>query len=615
MISNLILKVNLLIILISTLFISLNFSTAHAQIPNDFWLKRFSNVGYYENLFSIDYCNDGGYILGGFTTYYDAGDILLIKTDSDGNVKWQKILNFNDSEILIKVFTDSDGKIIVFSERSTNNNSLYFTVLDSIGNLISDSSLPISQILYIKGINSTQDGGFIVCGTSNLNNTNATNIFFIKLSHTGDVELFRYYYDFDIYNNYLIEDIIQTVDSGYIACGQKGYLMGGGGRNFIIKFNSAGDTIWTKQYNLSLSNPDFASSILESDDGLIIAGAYNYYSGSFVIKIDSNGNLIWSKIYDLINGGFQSITKDTTSGYILANHTYINGKNSLNLLQINSLGDSLEARFITDSLNIFPPFIIKNIGNNEYLVGCTIVDSLEFDFGLIKLFERINIQISPSCDTTIVVAFQQIPSFLIKLENSISGVDSLIIYPMGNTSFIYTDSLGNLLSTDKFLFLVTDSLDEFNYEIWFEPINPPGNSYQLSFDSTYLCDLSLFNLILRVKRDDKYIAQKSQPFKTFYTLLTENNSLINTFSLEQNYPNPFNSQTKITWYSPTSCRQILKLYDILGNEVAVLVDDTKTSGKHEVTLNAEELKLVSGVYFFRLLTEKYSSVKKLIYMK
>ena len=614
MISNLILKLNSMIILILTLFISLFISTTHAQIPNDFWLKYFSNPSSYENLFSIDYCNDGGYILGGFSTYYDIADILLIKTDSDGNIKWQKILNFNDAEVLIKVFYQSDDKIIVFSHR-TPNKSLYFTVLDSMGNLISDSSIPISQILHIKGINSTQDGGFIVCGTSNLNNTNATNIFFIKLSHTGVVELFRYYYDYDIYNDYLIEDIIQTVNGEYIACGKKGYIASGGGRNFIIKFNSEGDTIWTKQYNLSLPNTDIASSILETDDGLIIAGEYSYSSGSFIIKLDSNGNLIWSKIYDLINGGFQSITKDNNSGYILANQTYINDKSSLSLLRINSLGDSLEACFITDSLNIFPPFIIKNIGNNEYLVGCTIVDSLEFDIGLIKLFERINIQISPSCDTIMVIAFQQIPSFQIQLENSIAGVDSLIIYSNGNTSFIYTDSLGNLISTDEILFLVTDSLDEFNYEIWIEPINPPGISYQLSFDSTYLCDLSLFNLILRVKRDNKYIAQKSQPFKTFYTLLTENNSFLNTFSLEQNYPNPFNSQTKITWYSPTSCRQILKLYDILGNEVAVLVDDIKTSGKHEVTLNAEELKLVSGIYFFRLLTEKYSSVKKLIYLK
>ena len=71
-----------------------------------------------------------------------------------------------------------------------------------------------------------------------------------------------------------------------------------------------------------------------------------------------------------------------------------------------------------------------------------------------------------------------------------------------------------------------------------------------------------------------------------------------TYKLEQNYPNPFNPSTKISWQSPVSSRQVLKVFDVLGNEIATLVDEEKEAGSYEVEFNAE--KLSSGVYFYQL---------------
>lgn len=85
------------------------------------------------------------------------------------------------------------------------------------------------------------------------------------------------------------------------------------------------------------------------------------------------------------------------------------------------------------------------------------------------------------------------------------------------------------------------------------------------------------------------------------------------FSLSQNYPNPFNPSTIISWQSPISSWQTLKVYDILGNEVATLVDEYKTAGSYEVEFNAS--KLSSGVYFYRLQSGNFSETKKLILMK
>lgn len=70
------------------------------------------------------------------------------------------------------------------------------------------------------------------------------------------------------------------------------------------------------------------------------------------------------------------------------------------------------------------------------------------------------------------------------------------------------------------------------------------------------------------------------------------------FILYQNYPNPFNPATSISWKSPISGWQTLKVYDVLGNEVATLVNEEKPAGSYEVVFDASGL--TSGIYFYRL---------------
>ncbi len=87
----------------------------------------------------------------------------------------------------------------------------------------------------------------------------------------------------------------------------------------------------------------------------------------------------------------------------------------------------------------------------------------------------------------------------------------------------------------------------------------------------------------------------------------------NVFTLNQNYPNPFNPSTKISWQSPLGSHQTLKVYDVLGNEVAILVDEYREPGRYEVEFDARELS--SGVYFYRLEAGEFISVKKLVLMR
>lgn len=85
------------------------------------------------------------------------------------------------------------------------------------------------------------------------------------------------------------------------------------------------------------------------------------------------------------------------------------------------------------------------------------------------------------------------------------------------------------------------------------------------------------------------------------------------FELSQNYPNPFNPSTVIRYQIPVSEYVTLKVHDILGNEVSVLVDAIMPAGNHEVELSAE--KLSSGVYFYTFQAGNYTSTKKMILAK
>lgn len=94
------------------------------------------------------------------------------------------------------------------------------------------------------------------------------------------------------------------------------------------------------------------------------------------------------------------------------------------------------------------------------------------------------------------------------------------------------------------------------------------------------------------------------------------------FLLEQNYPNPFNASTIIRYQIPDAGLVTLKVYDVLGREVAVLVDDYLSAGSYQVEFNTESVSsfrqarnLSSGIYYYRIQTGEFTSTKKLILLK
>ncbi|MBU2444429.1 MAG: T9SS type A sorting domain-containing protein, partial [Bacteroidetes bacterium] len=138
------------------------------------------------------------------------------------------------------------------------------------------------------------------------------------------------------------------------------------------------------------------------------------------------------------------------------------------------------------------------------------------------------------------------------------------------------------------------------------------------------------------------------PWKVYYKVITENNGnevglfsnmveigvagfqkrgelkevktiSVKVLELHQNYPNPFNPTTVISWQVPIHSHVTLKVYDILGREVATLVDEVKEAGVYNSTFSIRQLTehstFSTGVYFYELKAGDFRDVKKMLYMK
>lgn len=107
----------------------------------------------------------------------------------------------------------------------------------------------------------------------------------------------------------------------------------------------------------------------------------------------------------------------------------------------------------------------------------------------------------------------------------------------------------------------------------------------------------------------------SYSVKPNITTVKEDLSTPSEFRLEQNYPNPFNPSSVISYRVAAPCNVSLKVYDLLGREVAELVNEYKNSGSYNITFNPERYSLTSGIYYYRLTAGNLSSIKKAIYLK
>jgi hypothetical protein len=177
----------------------------------------------------------------------------------------------------------------------------------------------------------------------------------------------------------------------------------------------------------------------------------------------------------------------------------------------------------------------------------------------------------------------------------------------GSTASLYEENKINFLVYDQgFNFLTSDSGNIFEIEYVVTDSLNDSTKAHLVFTEAIAADSSIVMLPFEFINGDISISPS-------VGVKEPQNNLPTKFELYQNFPNPFNPATTIQFDIPEASFVTLKLYNILGQEVAMLVNEKKDAGKYQVIFDGS--KLSSGVYFYRLTASDFIKTKKLLLMK
>jgi hypothetical protein len=288
--------------------------------------------------------------------------------------------------------------------------------------------------------------------------------------------------------------------------------------------------------------------------------------------------------------------------------------------------------------NSTPPYFFDNrslyslnkSGTNSINSGREVVISkgkARFFFGLgdVKLDNK-PVDFIPLPDTTKFNSLEDMNNYLTTKPIQLKDISALNY----TVQFGYTDSLAaaNALKGKNFT----------NFKI--ELIDAKTDQVIQSLDSAKFCSTDVLprnnisyilntqglanrfvKLRLRVETSSNFNYSLKNRYSTsdvmnkisFKNLVSKELSIVNSYDLSQNYPNPFNPSTTIKYQIPSPGLVSLKVYDILGKEVASLVNEFKSEGKYNVNFDAT--KLASGIYIYQLKSKDYISSKKMMLIK
>jgi len=198
------------------------------------------------------------------------------------------------------------------------------------------------------------------------------------------------------------------------------------------------------------------------------------------------------------------------------------------------------------------------------------------------------------------------------------GSKGVQITSIGNfeQSIIFNENFTNVrrIAVDKnYLFVVDDIRGLLVYDIKdvFHPI-------EVAFHK-----LNMIATNILIVNDLVFLSQGDGGFSVYKNLISSNigkrKNIPYEYSLFQNYPNPFNPETTINYSIPKSEHVTLKVFDVLGREVAMLVDEYKQAGSYKVKFDTRhastELSMTTGVYFYWLKAGSYLETKKMLLLK
>ena len=354
---------------------------------NEVWTKRFSEPG---NTLVGGYIletDDNGLLILG-SKYFGhtlSGNIILIKTDPNGNVQWQKEYEEGTGQCIIKT---NDGGYLI----SGNTDKYYeekceearLIKIDFYGNVEWDKTYGYNNTDGAFNVIQTNDNNYLITGTSYIEEDKlGPQIYFAKVDSEGNL-LWQKNFGRDEYYMDSGHCSYQTNDGGFVLTGGTSLEDPHWEDVFIIKTDNDGNQEWLKTYPTPYQSLDYAYSIIQTDDGGYLMGAVQaIYRYSFtdwdiwLIKTDSEGDIEWEKLFGrrYNEDVGKNIYQTNDQGYLLTGNlgiikdSELGIKEDICLIKFDKYGNIEYDTFFPTNTNDFGKCIIKTSDGGIVIVG------------------------------------------------------------------------------------------------------------------------------------------------------------------------------------------------------------------------------------------------------
>ena len=300
-----------------------------AQNPNIIWMQIFGE-GEFNCLYWVEQVGQGNYpdlpglILAGCTKSYGQvhNDVLLIKTDGDGNTEWARTYgdSNNDAGFCVKPTSDSGFVVCGFftgGGRSTSDG--YIIKTDASGDTVWTRRYGGSGSESFAEITQTSDGGYIAAGYKTEPDEYHTDVYVVKTDSVGAVMWSREY-GRPLFADHA-KSILQTSDGGYIICGVRGGIETAFDV-WLIKTDSGGNVEWNRTYGGG--GYDAGYSVDQTSDGGYIVAGYKtmlvapYHHDLYLVKTSSDGTVQWERTYGESGSDYANSVRETPDGGLIA---------------------------------------------------------------------------------------------------------------------------------------------------------------------------------------------------------------------------------------------------------------------------------------------------------